>query len=117
MIAAMTAAPQVDALSKQARECARAQRLVGGALALLRPGGTATRLDAIAVSSVRVEVGGNNQGRASSTRLNGVSAARRKRVKPPSRATRRKRPSPACAPKAMPSAAMELGTHSNVDAA
>ena len=41
-------------------------------------------------------------GRASSTRLNGVSAARRKRVKPPAVTTSRSRASPACAPSASP---------------
>ncbi len=39
---------------------------------------------------------------ASRIRLNGVSVARRKRVRPPWRATSRRRPSPACAPSARP---------------
>src|SRR5207244_960353 len=41
-------------------------------------------------------------GRASSTRLKGVSVARRKRVKPPAVTTSRSRVSPACAPSASP---------------
>ena len=45
---------------------------------------------------------GSDYGRASSTRLNGVSVARRKRVKPASSSTSRRRASPACAPSAAP---------------
>lgn len=41
-------------------------------------------------------------GRASSTRLKGVSVARLKRVKPPAVTTSRRRASPACAPSAKP---------------
>src|SRR5215468_7695717 len=42
------------------------------------------------------------QGRASSTKLKGVSVARRKRVKPPAVTTCRSRASPACAPSPSP---------------
>jgi len=56
-------------------------------------------------------------GLASSTRLNGVWAARRKLVKPPSLTTWRKRASPACAPKARPTSwASEAGVQISVDA-
>jgi hypothetical protein len=58
------------------------------------------------------------QARASNTRLNGVSAARRNRVKPALVATCLSRASPACAPRAAPtSCASEFGVHSIVDAA
>lgn len=57
-------------------------------------------------------------GRTSRTRLNGVSAARRKRVKPPSCTTARNRPSPACAPSASPrSCARDAGVQIMVEAA
>lgn len=57
-------------------------------------------------------------GFASSTRLNGVSAARRNRVKPPAVATSRRRASPAWAPRAAPtSCEREFGTHIIVDPA
>jgi hypothetical protein len=57
------------------------------------------------------------QGRASRIRLNGVSAARRKRENPPfATTTSRSRVLPACAPSAGPWYAREWGTHSNVDA-
>jgi hypothetical protein len=45
---------------------------------------------------------GAGQGRASRTRLNGVSAARRNREKPASWTTSPSRVSPACAPSASP---------------
>ena len=55
-------------------------------------------------------------GRASNTRLNGVSVARRKRLKPPSR-TGPMRASPVCAPRHAPtSCAHEAGVQMNVDA-
>ena len=58
------------------------------------------------------------QGRASSTRLKGVSAARRNRVKPASVATFFKRASPAWAPSAVPTSCdREFGVQSIVDAA
>src|SRR6478672_8259548 len=51
-------------------------------------------------------------GRASSTKLNGVSAARLNLLKPPPlTTTSRKRRSPACAPSAGPLRASETGTH------
>ena len=57
------------------------------------------------------------QGRASKTRLNGVSAARRNRVKPPSfTITSVSRRSPACAPSAGPCCASETGTQMSDDA-
>ena len=57
------------------------------------------------------------QGRASKTRLNGVSAARRNRVKPPSfTITFVSRCSPACAPSAGPCCASETGTQMSDDA-
>ena len=57
-------------------------------------------------------------GRASKTMLNGVSVARRTRLKPPAVITSRSFASPACAPKAAPtSCASEVGTHTSVDAA
>src|SRR5580704_4675519 len=59
-------------------------------------------------------VGG--QGRASKTTLNGVSVARRKRVKPASSATWRMASSPAWAPRAYPPGwERALGTHRNVE--
>ena len=55
-------------------------------------------------------------GRASYTRLNGVSAARRKRVKPPVWTTSRIRASPACAPSASPTSwDNDAGVHSRVE--
>ena len=55
-------------------------------------------------------------GRASYTRLNGVSAARRKRVKPPAWTTSRIRASPACAPSASPTSwDSDAGVHSRVE--
>ena len=54
--------------------------------------------------------------RASNTRLNGVSAARRKRVQPPAVTTSRIRASPAWAPSARPtSCESEAGVHSSVE--
>src|ERR1700733_2166898 len=54
------------------------------------------------------------QGRASSTILNGVSVARRNRLKPPcSTTTARSRCSPACAPSAGPCLASDTGTQIN----
>src|SRR5262245_32469610 len=71
----------------------------------------ADRFRALAVREPR-------QGRASSTRLNGVAVARRKRVKPPWRTTSPSRRSPACAPSAAaPSWLSEAGTHSWVEKA
>ena len=59
----------------------------------------------------------DDQGRASRTMLKGVSAARRKRVKPPSSTiTLRRRFSPACAPRAGPRLASETGTQMSADA-
>ena len=60
-----------------------------------------------------------NQSRASRIMLNGVSVARRKRVKPPPWVTiSRSRPSPACAPSAAPvSCESEVGTQIIVEAA
>src|ERR1700729_531517 len=56
------------------------------------------------------------QGRASNTRLNGVSAARRKRVNPPVAVTSRILASPACAPRARPTSwESEAGVHSRVE--
>ncbi len=55
-------------------------------------------------------------GRASNTRLNGVSAARRKRVKPPAATTSPIRASPACAPSASPTSCdSDAGVHRNVE--
>ena len=60
---------------------------------------------------------GAAQGRASRTRLNGVAAARRTRVNPPSVATCRRRASPAWAPRARPTSwDREFGVHSIVEA-
>ncbi len=56
-------------------------------------------------------------GRASKTRLNGVSVALRNFGKPASRATAEIRASPACAPSAIPWKASEFGTQIIVDAA
>ena len=57
-------------------------------------------------------------GRASSTMLNGVSAARRTRQKPPSRITSVSRASPAWAPSASPTSWLsDAGVQSIVDAA
>ncbi|MGY3508559.1 hypothetical protein ACVIQY_001534 [Bradyrhizobium sp. USDA 3051] len=59
-----------------------------------------------------------DQIRASRIRLKGVSAARRKRVSPPSRATLRSLASPACAPSARPTSwSSEAGVQIMVDAA
>ena len=56
------------------------------------------------------------QGRASYTMLNGVSAARRKRVKPPALTTSRIRASPACAPSASPTSCdSDAGVQRNVE--
>src|SRR5206468_10200598 len=61
---------------------------------------------------------GEDQIRASRIRLKGVSAARRKRVSPPSRATLRSLASPACAPSARPTSwSSEAGVQIMVDAA
>ena len=60
--------------------------------------------------------GWGSYGRASSTRLNGVSAARRTRVKPAVPSTSRRRASPAWAPSARPTSwESELGVHSSVE--
>src|SRR5581483_2636687 len=57
-------------------------------------------------------------GRASNTRLNGVSATRRKRVKPAASTTSLILASPACAPSASPtSCESEAGVHSSVEKA
>ena len=59
---------------------------------------------------------GRGYGRASSTTLNGVSAARRTRVKPALPRTSRRRASPAWAPSARPTSwESELGVHSSVE--
>ena len=56
-------------------------------------------------------------GRTSSTRLNGVSVARRKRVKPPAVTTSRNRASPAWAPSARPTSwSRDAGVQTSVDA-
>ncbi len=58
-----------------------------------------------------------NHGRASNTRLKGVSAARRKRLKPADVTTLRMRSSPACAPSAAPTSwAIEAGVQIIVEA-
>jgi len=55
-------------------------------------------------------------GRASNTRLNGVSAARRNRVKPAAVTTSLILASPACAPSASPTSwDSEAGVHSSVE--
>lgn len=65
-----------------------------------------------------VFTGAARYGRASYTMLNGVSAARRKRVNPAPVTTSRIRASPACAPSARPtSCASDDGVHKNVEAA
>ena len=57
-------------------------------------------------------------GRASSTRLNGVSVARRNRVNPASAATSPSRCSPACAPRPRPTSwSSEAGVQISVEAA
>ncbi len=57
-------------------------------------------------------------GRTSRTRLNGVSAVRRTRLKPPSLSTSVSRCSPACAPSASPTSWLsEFGVQSMVEAA
>src|SRR5439155_3476223 len=67
---------------------------------------------------VALGIPGLGYGRASSTRLKGVSVARRKRVKPPAMTTSRSRASPACAPSASPtSCASEAGVQTMVEAA
>ena len=59
---------------------------------------------------------GRDQGRISNTWLKGVSAARRKLVKPAAVATSRSLASPACAPSASPTSCdSALGTHSSVE--
>jgi len=59
-----------------------------------------------------------DQGRASNTRLKGVSVARRNRVNPPDVTTVRRRASPAWAPRHKPTSwAREHGVHSGVEAA
>ena len=56
------------------------------------------------------------QGRASNTRLNGVSVARRKRLNPPSATTSPILASPACAPSASPTSCdSDAGVHRNVE--
>jgi hypothetical protein len=58
-----------------------------------------------------------DHGLASSTMLNGVSSARRKRVKPPSVTTSRNRASPAWAPSASPTSwSREAGVQTSVEA-
>jgi hypothetical protein len=60
--------------------------------------------------------GSRRHGRVSNTRLKGVSAARRKCVKPPASTTSRMRASPACAPRARPtSCESEAGVQSRVE--
>src|ERR1700691_1440336 len=55
-------------------------------------------------------------GRASNTRLNGVSATRRNRVKPPAVTTSRILASPACAPSASPTSwESDAGVQSSVE--
>jgi hypothetical protein len=54
------------------------------------------------VAVVVAENQGTRYGRASRTRLNGVSVARRRLPNPPSVTTSRNRASPACAPNASP---------------
>ena len=57
------------------------------------------------------------QGLASSTKLKGVSAARRNRLKPPWVTTSFRRCSPACAPRQAPTSwERDAGVHMNVDA-
>lgn len=56
-------------------------------------------------------------GRTSNTRLNGVSATRRNRLKPAASKISRRRASPACAPSAGPPWSSEHGEHSSVDPA
>src|SRR5439155_1717897 len=66
---------------------------------------------------VALGIPGLGYGRASSTRLKGVSVARRKRVKPPAVTTSRSLASPACAPSARPtSCASEAGVQIMVEA-
>jgi hypothetical protein len=56
------------------------------------------------------------QGRASSTMLNGVSAARRTDEKPPARSTSARRASPACVPSAArPGCESEPGVQTSVE--
>ena len=66
----------------------------------------------------RVATDNRRYGRASSTRLNGVSVARRNRVNPASSATARSRSSPAWAPRASPTSwSSEDGVQITVEAA
>lgn len=59
---------------------------------------------------------GSCQGRASKTRLNGVSAARRNRLNPAVPMTSAIRASPACAPRASPTSCdRDAGVHSSVE--
>ena len=59
-----------------------------------------------------------DHGRASSTRLKGVSATRRKRVKPAATTTSRSRASPAWAPSASPTSwASDAGVQTSVETA
>src|SRR5438132_2979420 len=59
-----------------------------------------------------------HHGRVSSTKLNGVAVARRKRVKPPAVTTWRSRASPAWAPRAIPTSWLnDAGTQIIVEAA
>ena len=71
-------------------------------------------------NSIQTRVGSQEapaaQGRASYTTLNGVSAARRKRVKPAAVTTSRMRFSPDCAPRqSATSCEREQGVHNNVE--
>jgi hypothetical protein len=69
-------------------------------------------------SAPRVEAGLGAYGLASRMRLNGVSGARRIRVKPASRRISVRRASPACAPSAVRgSSVIEWATQTTVDAA
>jgi len=65
------------------------------AVALVEQAALARRGDAAAARASADERTGQAYGRASSTMLNGVSDARRKRLKPPLVATSRRRASPA----------------------
>src|ERR1700733_2740233 len=80
---------------------------------LLAPGGT-RRVSL--TRGCRADVCGHRYGRASNTMLNGVSAARRKRVKPAAVTTSLIRASPAWAPSASPTSCdSEAGVHSSVE--
>jgi hypothetical protein len=104
----------VRQVSESAVEKFAQHREAGGSRT--HPEASASRIRKVAIADSPLETTFAH-GRASNTKLKGVSAARRKRVKPAAVTTLRMRSSPACAPRAAPtSCAREAGVQIMVDA-